>query len=144
MNGDFPIRLEEVFRYIDEAEVFCIYFPLLGKTLLVDTRTQGEVGPFIRVMPMVGSIEERLQVLRQVRPTFPQPHNLVVIPWTKRVESLALWGIWERITKRVTSPDHPSVVRDCEQAYEDLLQAEREELLKVFTGEGYHTIWQAE
>jgi len=144
MNGDFPLRLEEVFRHIEEAEVFCLYFPLMGKTLVVDTRTQGEVGPFIRVMPMVNSIEERLEVLRRLRPSFPQPHSLVVIPWTKRVQSLALWGIWERITQRLLSPGYPSVEEDCRRAFDDLLQAEREELIRMFTGEGYHTIWQAE
>ena len=38
MDGDFRVNLEELLRKIDNAEVISIYFPLLRKTILVDTR----------------------------------------------------------------------------------------------------------
>ena len=45
MDGDFRIDLEEVLKNIDSAEVISIYFPLLRKTILIDTRFTEEGFP---------------------------------------------------------------------------------------------------
>ncbi|MDP6347188.1 MAG: hypothetical protein QGF81_02320, partial [Dehalococcoidia bacterium] len=77
MNGEFPVDIEEVKGHIDRADIFAIYFPFVGKTLVVDTRTNTDVGPFIRLLPMTRSVEERLWSLHKMRPGFPRPRGLV-------------------------------------------------------------------
>jgi hypothetical protein len=41
MDGDFRIDIDEIIRNIDSAEVISIYFPILRKAILIDTRFNG-------------------------------------------------------------------------------------------------------
>lgn len=141
MNGDFPINLEEVIRYLEHAETFSLYFPLLGKALVVDYRCNEEEGPFIRVLPMVASVEERVKSFRRLRPRFPPPSQLLAIPWPKHIQSLYLWGVWDKISNRLLALGHSSTQQACQLAIRQLLHAEREELSRAIKGEGYHTLW---
>ena len=48
-DGGLEIDIDAVNHTIDEAQIISLFFPLLRKTLLLDTRTDGDVGPFVRV-----------------------------------------------------------------------------------------------
>lgn len=106
MDGDFRIDLDEVFRNIDGADVISIYFPLLRKTLLIDTRFSEEDPPMVKVVPMVGTIEERRRALRRMRPQFSRPKEIAVVPWPKYVDSLVQLGVWQRVLERFVYSGH--------------------------------------
>ena len=101
MDGDFRIDVDEVFRNIDGADVISIYFPLLRKTLLIDTRFSEEDPPMVRVMPMVRTVEERRRALRRLRPQFSRPREIAIVPWPKYVDSLVHLGVWQRVLDRI-------------------------------------------
>lgn len=143
MNGEFPVDVEELKGHIDRADILALYFPFLGKTLVVDTRTTADEGPFIRLLPMTRSVEERLWKLHKMRPRLPRPRGLVAIPWPRYTRSLQELGVWERIVARVAAPAFPGVQRDCEYALSQLRQAEARELRKAISGEGYHSLWDS-
>jgi hypothetical protein len=142
MNGEFPVNVDEVKGHIDRADIFAIYFPFLGKTLVVDTRTTANEGPLIRLLPMARSVEERLWKLHKMRSHLPRPRGLVAIPWPRYARSLQELGVWERIVARVASLGFPSVERDCEHALSQLIRAEAKEIKNAITGEGYHSLWE--
>ena len=143
MNGDFMGNSEDVLRNIETAEVLSILLPLLGRSLLVDTRCDAREGPMIRVVPMAGSVEERLRSLQRMRPHLPHPERLTVIPWPKRVLSLQTLGIWERIVERLVASGYPGMEKASREVFSQLVHLEREEIGKAITGQGYHTIWSA-
>ena len=141
MDGDFRIDLDEVLKNIDSAEVISIYFPLLRKTILIDTRFTEEDPPMIRIVPMATTPEERHRVLRRLRPHFPKPKAITVVPWPKYVESLVHLGVWRKVLERFVYSGHKEAVQACNQVLEEMYELEIEELSAVITGENYHTMW---
>ncbi|MBI4233667.1 MAG: hypothetical protein HY686_04415 [Chloroflexi bacterium] len=141
MDGDFRINLEEAARTIATADVLSLFFPMVGKALLLDTRYTAEEGPLVKVVPMATSIAERLRSLRRLRPQFPRPESLTVIPWYRSVDSLVRLGLFQRIVQRFVESGHPKAVQACYQAVEELRRHERLELAAVLRGDNYRTIW---
>ena len=142
MDFDYRLDLTEVMNVIETADVIALYFPLIRKTLLVDVRSSAVDGPLVKVVPMVSTPEERLKTLRQLRPRFPRPESITIIPWPKYVGSLVRLGVWERIMGRFVDLGSPDIVRECEAAYDELLALEQEEIRKAVSGEGYDAVWE--
>ena len=143
MNGDFRMDMDDIVRNIESAEIVCVYFPLLRKTLVVDTRTDVEDPPIVKLLPMASSVEERFKSLRKLRPRFPRPEKVAVIPWPKYVDSLIRLGLWDRIVERCASSGDKGSVQACGGVLEELRGLEKAELIAVITGDNYHTIWQS-
>lgn len=143
MDSDYRLDIPEVTRSIDSSEVIALYFPLLRKTLLMDTRTNELDGPMIRVVPMAASPEERFRSLMKMRPRFARPESVTIIPWPKYVRSLRNLGVWDHIVRRLAETGHPEIVRKSEAALKELLKLENTELRRAITGENYRTIWGA-
>ena len=141
MDADFLWDIEEVRRNIETAEVLSVYFPLLRKTLLIDTRCSPGEGPMIRVVRMADSLENRLRSLKKLRPGFPRPESITIIPWPKYVASLARLGIWDHIVRRFADLGDPELVRKCEACLRELLTLEQEEVRHAISGENYEVLW---
>lgn len=143
MDTDFRMDVDEINRNIDAAEVMGIYFPLIRKTLLVDTRFDAVDGPMIRVVPMANNMEERFRSLRRLRPRLPRPESITVIPWPKYVTGLKRLGIWDRMVQRLVSTGDMDAVHACEGAFDELVGLERQEIIDAVKGERYTTIWES-
>ena len=141
MDMDFPVDLAEYGRRIEDAEVLSVYFPMLGKTLLLDLRYTADIPPFIRVVSSARGPEERLRYLRRTRPGLPRPTDLTAMFWPRFVHSLVRLGVFERMLERAAATGHPSAVQACREALRELQQLERAELASVISGEHYHTVW---
>ena len=144
MDSDFRVDIGEVRRNIEVGEVISLYFPLLRKALLIDTRTNATEGPLVRVVAMAESIEARFQSLRKLRPAFEKPESLTVIPWYKYVSSLERLGVWDAIVRRIVATGYSNAVRDCNEALEQLRRLEEKEVREAIAGESYQTLWQCE
>ncbi|MCH7488057.1 MAG: hypothetical protein IIB23_00325 [Chloroflexi bacterium] len=141
MDSDFRIDIGEVQRAIDVGEITALYFPLLRKTLLMDTRTTGVDGPMIKVVPMASSPEERFRDLVRMRPRLPKPESINIVPWPKYVASLVRLQVWDHIVRRFLEIGPPEIVKRCEECLEELKRMEREEIRRAITGENYETLW---
>lgn len=142
MDTDFRMDVEEINRNIDTAEVMGIYFPLIRKTLLVDTRSDAVDGPMIRVVPMVNSMEERFRNLRRLRPRLPRPESITLIPWPKYLPSLKRLGIWDRMVQRFVNAGDMDAVCACEETFNELIELEKREIVEAIKGEHYTTLWE--
>lgn len=143
MDSDFQIDIGEVQRAIDVGEITALYFPLLRKTLLMDTRTTPVDGPMIKVVPMASSPEERFRELVRMRPRLPKPESINIVPWPKYVASLVRLEVWDHIVRRYLEIGPPEVVKRCEECLQELHRIEQEELRRAITGERYETLWDA-
>ena len=141
MDSDFRIDIGEVHRAIDVGEITALYFPLLRKTLLMDTRTTAVDGPMIKVVPMASSPEERFRELVRMRPRLPKPESINIIPWPKYAASLVRLDVWDHIVRRFLEIGPPEIVRECQACLDEIQRAEREEIRRAITGEKYETLW---
>ena len=141
LDGGYEIELGAVIDNIDQAEVVSLYFPLLRKTLLIDTRTSPASGPLVCVVDMVNTSQERMRSLRRMRPQFARPDSITMIPWLRRVESLRDLGVWEHVERRLRSTGGVSAVRDATGCFQELMAYERREFRRAITGEQYQTLW---
>ena len=141
MDSQFRIDISEVQRSIDSAEVTALYFPLLRKTLLMDSRSNTLDGPMVKVVPMASSPQERFRELGRLRPRFPKPESITIIQWPKYVASMVRLEVWDHIVRHFLEIGPPEIVRQCEECLQELSRAEREELRRAIAGENYETLW---
>ncbi|MDA1096606.1 MAG: hypothetical protein O3B84_05060 [Chloroflexi bacterium] len=144
MDNDFRIDLAEVERTVRDAEIITLFFPILRKTLLTDTRYDVEDEPMVRVVPMVSGPDERLRTIRKLRPNFPKPERIAFIPWPKYASSLVRLGVYDTLRERLERSGRRKPLDDLLAALHALEAMERAELAAVFSGEGYRTLWQRE
>ncbi len=141
LDGGYEVDVDHIARTIAEAEVACLYFPMLRTTLLIDTRTSASVGPLVRLVPIAASAGERLRSLRRLRPQLPRPESITTIPWTRRVEAVCRLGVWECVLDRLAAADDPAVLESAGNCLGELRALERRELRRAITGEQYRTLW---
>jgi hypothetical protein len=137
----FEIDIAAVQKNVEEAEVVSLYFPILRKTLLVDTRTADDVTPLVCLVDMVQNAGERFRSLRRLRPQLPRPESITLIPWTIRVESLRQTGVWARLTARLSECGGEDSLQSAADCFAELDALERREIWRALTGKNYRTIW---
>ena len=143
MDGEYRIDLDEIATTIEASEVISILFPMLRKSLVLDTRSDLEDGPMARVVPMAESVDDRLRSIKRMRPRFPRPESVTVIPWPKQVKSLKRLGLWGKILERMMITGNSEIIGKCNKCYAKLLELDAEELAAVITGKNYYTLWEA-
>ena len=143
MDEDFEFDVEEAIANIGTAEVLSLFFPSLRNAVVIDTRSNDEEGPMIRILPMAASPQERMRSIRRLRPKFPRLRSLTLIPWPRYVDSLVSMGVWDGIIKRFKDSGHEEGAATCEAVIVELRRLEKEELASVVKGENYHSIWSS-
>lgn len=141
MEGNFLFDMDEVIRSVREAEVLSVFFPPLQRSLIVDTRSDAANPPFVGLMPMARSPQDRMRSIRRMRPGLPRPRNLTLVPWQRYIASLVSTGVWDSILERVGESGDAGALADCEKALAELMELEREETVGAITGENHHTLW---
>jgi len=143
LDSGIELDLERVVQNIDEADVITIYFPLLRKTLILDTRRNEHAGPLVTLVPIAQDDLDRYRSFRRLRPDFPRPESISMIPWTHRVDSLCRLGVWDRLVARVEdcAPDPCAFVAMADSCLNELRDLEVRELLRAVSGEQYQTLW---
>ena len=63
MDNVFDTYHERIIEAIRGGDVVCIFFPRLGKTLILDLRSSIETPPAIMIDNMVSNARERLESL---------------------------------------------------------------------------------
>lgn len=141
LDSGSEIDIDVINANIDEADIVSLYFPFLRKTLLIDTRSNGSVGPFVGVVEMVSDSGERLRSLRQLRPQFPRPNSITLIPWQRRVCSLTDTGVWGRLMARLDACGGGDCLETAARCFDELCRLERQVLSNAITGEQHWTLW---
>ena len=138
LDGGQELDLDAVRLNIDEAEIVSQHFPILLRTLLLDFRTSPHEGALLRVVPMVNSSSERFESLSRLRPDFPRPRSITMIPWRRSVASLRTSGVWEHVLARLEADSAEDDARRCMR---ELRSLEALELRQAITGRQYRTLW---
>lgn len=141
IDGGYGIDIEAVTQNIDEAAVVSLHFPMLRRTLLIDTRCGPNEGPLVCVVTMVNNSSERFDSLRRLRPELPRPESLTMIPWPHSVGQLETTGVWERVTARLQECGGAEVLIDARRCLRELRSLELNELRHAITGSQYRTVW---
>lgn len=142
MDNDFSVDISEIKHIIRTSDVLLIRFPIIDKRLLLDARYDDEEGPMLRVVPRVSSAAERFKHLKELRPRFPLPKNIVSFTWPKYVSSLETNGVWQSIVDRCHQAGYSADDEAYDTILNELVMAERREIVSAITGEGYNTIWE--
>jgi hypothetical protein len=135
--------LSQVLSGISEAEIITIFFPLLRRALVIDTRHNEAAGHIVGVLPQVGSMEERIAVIERMRPQFGKVRSILGIPWIKSVNSLREQGVVDRLVERLTDSEmSPSLAEEAVgDALAQLIKVEHTAFVSLIRGEGYQTLW---
>ena len=138
--------ISQVISTINDAEVMTIFFPHLGRSLVVDTRRSVEDGPLFRLMNQVNSMEERMGSIEKMRPTLGKIHSIHGIPWTKSLRTMRDNDVLATIIGRLTSNGMPlaTAERQVMDAFRTLLSVEHAQWVDLINGESpvYKTLWE--
>jgi hypothetical protein len=138
--------LNQVLAGISEAEIVTIFFPLLRRALVIDTRHDDETGQMVRVMAQVGSMEERIGVIEGMRPRFGKIRSILGIPWIKSIHTLREQGVVEQLEKRLSDSGMPAFRAESAvaEAVAELTRIEHRAYVSMIMGDGYQTLWSAQ
>jgi hypothetical protein len=135
------VDLDEVRRVIENADVFTIGFRTFPDRLIVDTRSQGEIPPMIRVVEPVATVEERFHWLGRERPAFAVPERFTFFVWPHSIRFFEESGLGDIVRQRVYSVDSDCGPQMAESMIQ-LIRLERRAELDAITGHNYHTLWE--
>lgn len=133
------VDLEELKNVVDNADVFTIGFRLFPERLIIDTRSEGEAGPVVRVVEPVTSVEERFFWLGKERPQFGAPERFSFFIWPHSVRYFEESGLGELIRQRLSSEDADRQLAESEQG---LYTLERRAEVDAILGRNYHSLWE--
>ena len=137
------VDLEELQRAIDYADVFAMGFRLFPERLMLDTRSNDEQGPMIRVVEPLESVQARFFWLGKERPSFGPPERFVFVPWPHSLRYLQEGGILRGIQERLVTA-HPNMAERYASVFGQLRRLERRGLIEAVQGEEqYRTLWSA-
>ena len=110
---DYPYNLasDMIIRHLLEAEVMSIFFPRIGKALIIDARHDYENGPTMLLDGMVESPEERLRSIKRLRPQFEQLAQLTLAPWAGSTRSFIERGVLDATFRELRRVER-EVMRD--------------------------------
>lgn len=141
IDGGYDIDIEAVNQNVEEAEVVTFYFPMLRRTLLIDTRHGPHEGPLVCLVAMVDSSAERYESLRHLRPRLARPESFTMIPWARSVGALESTGVWECVTARLLHCGGHEALIDAGRCLRELRGLELDELRLAIRGSEYRTVW---
>jgi hypothetical protein len=137
----FEVDLAGLQRSLRTVDHVLMRFQPVPQRLLIDYRSSEEGGPGICVLPQAHTLAERLASVESARPGLPRLERLYVVTWPLRVASLERLGLLDIVRERLASLDAFGAIAELNEAHEELLALEREELRRAITGEGYRTLW---
>ncbi len=137
--------LDQVLSGISESEVISIFFPLLRRALVVDTRCEAATAPMVRIMPQAKSMEERISSIEKLRPGLGKIQSILGIPWMRSVRTLRDHGVKTSLVQRLAQAGVPvgHAAQQVDDAIDHLWRIERLGFERMIRGEGYSTIWSA-
>jgi hypothetical protein len=143
MDNAYNISSGKIIRALAEAEVMSIFFPRVGKALIVDTRHDADHGPVVLIDDMVGSAQERLRSVQRLRPEFTEIAQLTLAPWLGSIRAFAEQGIFDAITERFRAMGFLDAADDAVRAFRELRRQERRVMLDLISGETQttRTLW---
>ncbi|MCA1669629.1 MAG: hypothetical protein LC793_20015 [Thermomicrobia bacterium] len=143
MDNAYNISSGKIIRALAEAEVMSIFFPRVGKALIVDTRHNADHGPVVLMDDMVSSAKERLQSVRRLRPEFTEIAQLTLAPWLGSTRAFAEQGIFDAIIERFRAMGFHDAAHDAICAFRELRRHERQMMLDLIAGETQttRTLW---
>ena len=141
-NNVFDLFHERIIEAIRTGDVICIFFPRLGKTLILDMRESIEVPPAVFLENMVSSAKERLESLQRLRPEFPLPDEVRLAPWVVFVRSMRDTGVYDALLERCSATGNQTLVDACQEALRALEKTEQRLVKAIIRGDTTRTIWQ--
>jgi hypothetical protein len=139
-NG-LMVDIGELTQVVTQCDVFAAGFRLFPERLLVDTRSNKELPPFISVVEPVSSVQERFFWLGQKRPQFGMPQQFMFFVWPHSIEFFEESGLVERIRDRLRQGGWPRATAMCDEAMAELHRLESKANVNAIKGENYHTFW---
>jgi hypothetical protein len=135
--------LRQLLAEMESADVLTIFFPLLRKALVVDTRRSSTHGPTAVVLPVVSSTSERVGLIQRERPELGPVQAILSIPWIKSVETFREGEVFERTIACLARAGVPEAEARaiCLAAVRDLQAAEYAAKVALVRGENCDTVW---
>lgn len=143
MDSSYEVDLGALLTAVRERDHLVFRFATIPLRLFLDFRTTAEEGPGVAVLPAVNSVKERIATMRAVRPKLPRPTRVNVVAWPLRVAALERLGIIEAARVRLADMDAFPALAALDEGLRELEAAERAEVRRAITGEGYKTLWPA-
>lgn len=142
MDNVFDIFHDRIIAAIRAGDVICLFFPRLGKTLIVDLRHTATTPPAVFVENMVSSPEERVKSLERLRPTLPLPDEVRLAPWFGFVRTLMESDVYATLRARCDDTGDANLAAQCDEALRQLRRLEARYVRAIVRGELSRTLWQ--
>lgn len=134
----------EIHRLLDDADVFVVRFGNFTERLLVDSRYNDQEMPLVQIVEPASGPRERLRKLMRRRPSLGEPRAFSAFPWPHSPGLLESSGVWDMIRRKVQADADPAVETQCQVAFSQLENLDRQAGYTAIKGDNYLTLWPRE
>jgi hypothetical protein len=138
------VDLDDVAKLVSEADVFTVGFANFPERLIVDTRSNMNEAPMIKVVEPASGPRDRLAWLQRRRPSLGAPRAFTFMAWPHSPGFMQETGVWERIRHQVNADNDLGVDTQCEAALRELKNLDMQATLAVLRGDRCLTLWPRE
>lgn len=142
MDDALNLYHDRIIGAVAKTDVTSLFFPQLGKALILDMRHRREVPAAVFLDDLAGTPEERLASFRHLRPDLPLPAELTLAAWDGKVRGLEESGVLDAIMARCLQEGGERLVEAAEAAYATLRALERDALRRIVGGPTMRTLWR--
>ena|SRR5437879_4521106 len=139
LDNVYRWNVQTVLRNMRQAQVISLFFPYLGRALIIDLRCDETEGPLITTDGLVSGPKERLENLRKLRPRFDLPDNITLAPWLGSIRTVESSGALAEVSQRLQRLGRPEAQADLDSAYQELVALERSEVQALIRGDVQRT-----
>ena len=140
-GGSNDAYVERIVEAVRHAEVVSLFFPQVGKALILDMRA-GKDGPMVALDDMAQSPRARLASFRRLRPGLPVPERLTLAAWHGGVRGLDDVGVLDAMTERCRLEGGGELVDRAHDLVRRLIAIETDAMRNLVRGVGTQTLWQ--
>jgi hypothetical protein len=141
-GGDLEEYIERLGSLLRTTEVMSIYFRRIAHSLIIDFRRTDTIGPRVMTDTSVGSYHDRFLSFGRLRPSFPLPEQLTLVPWHRMVRSFDEFGMLAILRERSMTDTGSALLHEVDDSYLFLLRLERQYLSNMVRGVGMRTLWE--
>lgn len=139
VEEQFNERMQDAIR---GAEILSLFFVRVGKSMILDFRSEIGSAAAVLLDDIVSTPRARLQSFRRLRPGLPLPERLTLAPWTSAIHDFRTFGLLDTMLSRCEREGGPDLRVTAEQVYHQLEMLEQRYLRDLVRGVGMETIWQ--
>jgi hypothetical protein len=140
MDPSAELEVRRITHIVEQHDVVVFRFDRAASRLVLDLRP-GDDLPVFELIPGTGTVEDRVRLIRSLRPRMPRAEAIRILRWSRSLRGMDELGAWRVLRDRAMREGIPA--ETVAAVYDALLDEEWSIIHDLIVGgEGTRTLWE--